>query len=99
MFGFEQHSVSKLFVIGSDVWSCRDSQGYVQMWSRSQFIEKFGREFDGTLDFIAVMNGDASTQAYATVAGSYCDNGTIGYYLTGHETGNIRLTYLLALHQ
>lgn len=94
-----EDSVSKLLVIDSDVWSCRNSQGYVQMWSSSQFVEKFGREFDGALDFIAVMNGDASTQAYAAVSGSYCDNGTIGCYLTGHETGNIRLTYLLALHR
>lgn len=99
MFEFEQDSVSRLLVIGSDVWNCKSGQGYVEMWSSSQFVEKFGREFDSTLDFIAVMNGDASTQAYAAVAGSYCDNGTIGCYVSGHQTGSIRLTYLLALHQ
>ena len=69
------------------------------MWTRSQFVEKFGREFNADLDFIAVMNGDAYTQPYAAAEGCYCDNGTIGCYLTGHETGSIRLTYLLVQHR
>ena len=100
MFVSAQDSVSQTpqFIIGSDVWTCNSNMPYVQMWTSSQFEQKFGRTFDYNVDFISVMNGDAGTQGYAAINGCYYDSGTIGCYLSGHNTGNIRLTYLVVLH-
>lgn len=69
------------------------------MWTKEEFAEKFSRAFDADADFIAAMNGSASTQPNAAVEGCYFDNGTVGCYLRGHNTGSIQLTYLLALHR
>ena len=85
-------------IIGSDVWSCGSGQKYVQMWTRQQFIEEFGRAFNNGRDCIVAMNGDADSQAYAQVLGCYYDGGTIGCYLDGHGTGSVRLNYVIFLH-
>ena len=92
-------SQSAQVVVGSDVWSCRAGQGYVQMWTKEGFAKKFGRTFDADADFVTAMNGDAYTQPNAVIGGCYYDNGTVGCYLSGHNAGSIRLTYLLALHR
>lgn len=92
-------SQSPRFVIGCDVWRCSSNTKYVQMWTSEEFLEKFGCEFDDTLDYIAVMNGNARTQPYANVGGCYFDSGTIGCYVSGHESGSIEITYLVAFHR
>lgn len=85
-------------ILGSDVWSCGSGQKYVQMWTRQQFIDKFGRAFNNGRDCIVAMNGDADAQPYGKVLGCYYDNGTIGCYIDGHTTGVIRLNYAVFLH-
>ena len=87
----------KIF-IGSDIWSCNAAQKYVQMWTRQQFIDKFGRAFNSSYDCIVAMNGDADAQNYGNVLGCYYDGGTIGCYLDGHTTGLVRLNYAIFLH-
>ena len=68
------------------------------MWTRQQFIDKFGRAFNNVRDCIVAMNGDADAQSYGKVLGCYYDNGTIGCYIDGHTTGVIRLNYAVFLH-
>ena len=86
----------KIF-IGSDIWSCSTLQKYIQMWTRPQFIEKFGRAFNSSYDCIVAMNGDAGAQGYGKVLGCYYDSGTIGCYIDGHGDGSIRLNYAVFL--
>ena len=84
-------------IIGTDVWSCNAAQKYVQMWTRKQFIDKFGRAFNNVRDCIVAMNGDADAQPYGNVLGCYYDGGTIGCYIDGHGDGVIRLNYAVFL--
>lgn len=86
-------------IIGSDVWSCAAEQKYVQMWTRQQFVDRFGRAFNNSRDCIAAMNGDARAHSYAKVLGCYYDGGTIGCYLEGHGTGSVRINYAIFLHR
>lgn len=68
------------------------------MWTRQQFIDKFGRAFNNSYDCIVAMNGDAVAQPYGKVLGCYYDSGTIGCYIDGHGDGVIRLNYVVFLH-
>ncbi len=80
-------------IVGTDIWTCNAGVDYIQMWTRQEFVDRFGRAFNNSRDLIVAMNGDASAQAYAKVLGCYYDSGTIGCYVGGHVTGSIRLNF------
>lgn len=95
-----RNSVSKQprIFVGSGVWSCSAAKKYVQMWTRQQFVDKFGSAFNNFCDCIVAMNGDAAAQGYGNVLGCYYDNGIIGCYIDGHVDGFIRLNYAVFLN-
>ena len=68
------------------------------LWTRPQFTEKFGVPFNNSYDCFTVMNGDMAAQGNARVFGCWYDSGTIGCYLSGHNTGGIRINYAIFLH-
>ena len=85
-------------IIGTDIWSVTAGSDKLTLWTRAQFVDRFGVAFNNTYDYFSVMNGDAAAQGGTRVLGCWYESGTIGCYLSGHSTGAIRINYALFLH-
>ena len=95
-----QNSVSHQpkVIIGTDIWSVTAGSDKLALWTRDQFVDRFGVVFNNSRDCFSVMNGDAVAQGNARVTGCWYESGTIGCYLSGHNTGAIRINYAIFLH-
>lgn len=85
-------------IIGTDIWSVTAGSDKLALWTRDQFVDRFGVVFNNSRDCFSVMNGDAAAQGNARVTGCWYESGTIGCYLSGHNTGAIRINYAIFLH-
>lgn len=80
------------------MWSASAGSEKLRLWTKEQFVEKFGVAFNNTLDCAVAMNGDMNAQLTAKVLGCWYQNGDVGVNLSGHSTGPIRVNYVIFLH-
>ena len=80
------------------MWSASAGSEKLRLWTKEQFVEKFGAAFNNTFDCAVAMNGDMNAQPTAKVLGCWYQNGDVGVNLSGHSTGPIRVNYVIFLH-
>ena len=68
------------------------------MWTKSGFTERFGVAFNNGRDCLLAMNGDAAAQG-AKIMGTWYKLGDVGCFMEGHETGSVRLNYVIVIRR
>lgn len=66
------------------------------LFEPNEQVALFGRQLDKNLDFIGVMNGDGAVSEI--VPHVHLTNGRAIVVLTGAFYGNIRINYVVVLH-
>ena len=82
--------------IGSKV--LRSSDSSCILFSRNEFKQLFGRDFNQNTDVVLVMNGDGmSSQAHVDSCVYFADSDTIYATFDRSWSGLIRVNYMVAL--
>lgn len=82
--------------IGSKV--LRSSDSSCILFSRNEFKQLFGRDFNQNTDVVLVMNGDGmSSQAHVDGCVYFADSDTIYATFDRSWSGLIRVNYMVAL--